>query len=89
AGGDRQALHEALRQHSHAATMGIREGRANDLLDRLRGDPLFAAVDLEAAMEPKGLAGRAAEQVVEFVEGPVRAALAAHPARLSEAELRV
>jgi adenylosuccinate lyase len=89
AGGDRQALHEALRLHSHAATMGIREGRENDLVERLQADPLFAAVDLNAAMEPKGLAGRAAEQVVEFVEGPVRAALAAHPARLTEVELRV
>ena len=89
AGGDRQELHEALRQHSHAATMGIREGHENDLADRLRNDPLFAAVDLTAAMEPKGLAGRAPEQVVEFVEGPVREALAAHPARLTESELRV
>jgi adenylosuccinate lyase len=89
AGGDRQVLHEALRQHSHAATHAIREGQSNDLADRLRADPLFAEIDLEAAMEPRGLAGRAAEQVMEFIEGPVREALAACPRRLEDAELRV
>ena len=89
AGGDRQALHEALRQHSHAATAGIRQGLPNDLAARLAADPLFAAIDLEQAMDVRGLAGRASAQVDEFIAGPVRSALAAHPNRVATANLRV
>ena len=88
-GGDRQTLHEALRQHSHAATAGIRQGLPNDLAARLAADPLFAAIDLEQAMDVRGLAGRASAQVEEFVAGPVRTALAAHPGRAAIANLRV
>ena len=89
AGGDRQTLHEALRVHSHAATARIREGHDNDLGGRLAADPLFADVDLAAAMEANDLAGRAAEQVEEFVAGAVRTALAECPARAPDADLRV
>ncbi len=89
AGGDRQALHEALRTHSHAATAKIREGAANDLADRLAADPLFADVNLPAAMAADDLAGRAAEQVVEFVDSAVKAALADCPLRAPEAALNV
>lgn len=89
AGGDRQTLHEAIRTHSHAATARIREGHANDLVARLAGDPLFTGVDLDAALETPGLAGRAAEQVVEFVHGAVQAALAECPGRAAESLLRV
>ena len=88
-GGDRQTLLEALRQHSHAATAGIRQGLPNDLAARLAADPLFAAIDLEQAMDVRGLAGRASAQVEEFVAGPVRTALAAHPGRAAIANLRV
>jgi adenylosuccinate lyase len=89
AGGDRQTLHEAIRTHSHAATARIREGCDNDLVARLAGDPLFTGVDLAAALETPGLAGRAAEQVEEFVHGAVRAALAECPGRAAESMLRV
>ena len=89
AGGDRQTLHEALRQHSHAATAGIRRGEPNDLAARLAADPLFAKIDLAKAMDTHGLAGRASAQVEEFVNGPVRAALAANPARAAESRLKV
>ena len=89
AGGDRQTLHEAIRTHSHAATARIREGGDNDLMTRLAGDPLFRGVDLDAALETPGLAGRAAEQVEEFVHGAVRAALADCPGRAAESLLRV
>ena len=89
AGGDRQALHEALRVHSHAATARIREGESNDLADRLAGDPLFAGVDLVAAMQAEDLAGRAAAQVEEFVAGAVQAALAECPTRATDETLKV
>jgi adenylosuccinate lyase len=89
AGGDRQELHEAIRRHSHAATARIREGYDNDLAERLATDPLFASIDLAAAMEVQGLAGRAAAQVDEFLAGPVAEALKACPYRASESALRV
>ena len=89
AGGDRQTLHEAIRTHSHAATARIREGHDNDLVARLAADPHFKGIDLEAAMETRGLAGRAAEQVEEFVHGAVKAALADCPTRAAESALKV
>jgi adenylosuccinate lyase len=89
AGGDRQELHEAIRRHSHAATARIRDGHDNDLAERLAADPLFAGIDLAAAMEVQGLAGRAAAQVDEFIAGPVAEALNACPNRANEAPLKV
>lgn len=89
AGGDRQELHEAIRRHSHAATARIRDGQDNDLAERLAADPLFAGIDLAAAMEVQGLAGRAAAQVDEFIAGPVAEALNACPNRANEAPLKV
>ena len=89
AGGDRQELHEAIRTHSHAATARIRAGHDNDLVARLAADPLFAGVDLEAAMDTRGLAGRASAQVDEFIAGAVHAALEDCPVRGPEAALKV
>jgi adenylosuccinate lyase len=89
AGGDRQELHEAIRTHSHAATAQIRAGHDNDLVARLAADPLFAGVDLEAAMDTQGLAGRASAQVEEFVAGAVRTALEECPVRGPESALKV
>jgi len=89
AGGDRQELHEAIRRHSHAATAGLREGRPNDLAERLAADPLFASIDLAQAMNGLDLAGRAPEQVDEFLAGPVATALASCPRRAAAETLRV
>lgn len=44
-GGNRQELHEAIRVHSMEAARSVKElGKANDLLERLKGDKLFAEV---------------------------------------------
>ncbi|MAT70781.1 MAG: adenylosuccinate lyase [Planctomycetaceae bacterium] len=76
AGGDRQDLHERIRQHSQAAAAEVKQhGRANDLMQRLAADEAFAGADLDAAINPAGLVGRAPEQVDEFlaeVVGPIR-----------------
>jgi adenylosuccinate lyase len=67
-GGDRQELHECIRQHSHAVTAALKQGAArNDLLDRLRADPAFAAVDFDALGGHATLIGRAPQQVDEFL----------------------
>lgn len=77
AGGDRQELHELIRQHSQAAASVVKQqGGENDLMDRLQKDKAFAAVDLNAAIDPATLTGRSAEQVDEFlaqVVGPIQA----------------
>jgi adenylosuccinate lyase len=76
AGGDRQLLHERIRQHSHAAGAAVKlEGRSNDLIDRLAADEAFAGVDWQAVMDPAHFVGRAPQQVDEFVQqivAPIR-----------------
>jgi len=76
AGGDRQDLHERLRRHTHAAAAEIKgHGRPNDLLDRLAGDPTFAAVDVRRLLNPRACVGLAPQQVDAFLRGivaPVR-----------------
>jgi adenylosuccinate lyase len=69
-GGDRQALHEVIRRHSLAVAQDVSRGASNDLLDRLAGDPAFAAVPaaaLRAELEPAHYTGRASRQVGEFL----------------------
>jgi adenylosuccinate lyase len=71
-GGDRQELHERIRVHSQAAAQQVKEyGRPNDLLDRLKTDPLFAAVDLSHALDTRRFVGRAPEQVDAFIANVV------------------
>ncbi len=91
AGGDRQELHELIRQHSQAAGAVVKqEGGRNDLLDRIRGDQAFADVDLDAACEPSKLTGRSAEQVDEFLARTVAPIRRRYAGKLGEQEdLRV
>ena len=68
AGGDRQDLHEHIRQHSQAAAAVVKnEGKPNDLLERLAADKAFAGIDLHAALDARQFVGRAPEQVDEFI----------------------
>ncbi len=67
-GHDRQAVHEVIRQHSQAAAQRVKsEGQANDLLDRLAGEALFAGVDLHAVLDARQFVGRAPQQVDAFL----------------------
>jgi len=73
-GGDRQTLHEAIRQHSMAAGQKVKaEGARNDLIERIREDPLFNSLlrDLDMYLDSSLFVGRAPEQVVEFIEDEV------------------
>ncbi len=68
AGGDRQELHESIRLHSQAAALRVKsEAENNDLLDRLKADPDYAALDIDALSDPTKFVGRAPEQVDEFI----------------------
>ena len=91
-GGDRQQLHEALREHSHAAAAKVKlEGGQNDLIDRIVADPLFPLTreEIEEQMDPALYVGRAPGQVTEFLEGPVAELLARYPDEDIHAELNV
>jgi adenylosuccinate lyase len=76
AGGDRQRLHERLRVHSQAAARVVKmDGLSNDLIDRLKQDPAFAAVDFKGILAPKHFVGRAPQQVDAFLRefvSPIR-----------------
>jgi adenylosuccinate lyase len=72
-GGDRQTLHERIRQHSLAVAAGLKAGAPrNDLLDRLQADPAFAGVDFARVLDQRQFVGRAPEQVDEFLRDCVQ-----------------
>ncbi len=95
AGGDRQALHEVIRQASHTVAKEVSEGAPNDLLDRLGGAPEFATVPvdrLRAELDPARYVGRAPEQTTEFLAeflNPLLARAAAIAAEAPAAEITV
>jgi adenylosuccinate lyase len=79
AGADRQAVHEVIRRHSIAAARAVKdEGKPNDMLERLAGDPEYGVpiTDLRDAIEPSRFIGRAAVQVDEFLDEVVDPLLA-------------
>ena len=74
AGGDRQVLHEKIRQLSMEAGRRIKEeGAGNELLSMIAADPAFAVDEetLKAATDPKLYVGSAPHQVEKFLAGPV------------------
>ena len=72
AGGNRQKLHEKIRQHSQAAAAQVKMfGKHNDLIDRLKTDPAFKKVDFKKVLDPKSYIGRAPQQVDEFLKNIV------------------
>ena len=95
-GGDRQDLHERMRQHSLAAADRMKnEGAPADLLERIAGDDTFD-MDLEQLREisdPARFVGRAPEQVDRFLAEWVQPALVRLETganeRLGEPDVRV
>ena len=91
-GGNRQELHEVLREHSHAAARKVKlEGGANDLIDRILADPLFPLTreEIEAQMAPEKYVGRAPGQVEEYLAGPVAELLSRYPDEGLSGEVKV
>ena len=78
-GGDRQELHEKIRQHSMAAGAVVKvEGGKNDLVDRIAADPAFMTTKEEilAILKPENFVGRAPEQTADFLNEVVSPILA-------------
>ncbi|MBD5461678.1 MAG: adenylosuccinate lyase [Lachnospiraceae bacterium] len=69
-GGNRQELHEKIRELSMEAGKNVKvEGKENNLLELIAADPAFNMTleDLQKAMEPSRYVGRAKEQVEKFL----------------------
>lgn len=70
AGGDRQELHERIRELSMEAGKNVKvNGGENNLLELIAADPAFnlSLEDLKKTMEPSRYVGRAREQVETFL----------------------
>ncbi|MBR3485951.1 MAG: adenylosuccinate lyase [Clostridia bacterium] len=69
-GGDRQRLHEVIRQCSMEATRRMKEGEGCDLLSRLKESDEFGLTgeELDELLKPSLYIGRCPEQVKAYVE---------------------
>ena len=78
-GGDRQELHEVIREYSMQAAKRVKqEGKDNNLLELILEDCdtfKMSREEILDIMDPKNFIGRAPEQVVEFVEEIVNPAI--------------
>ena len=92
-GGDRQELHERLREHAVAAAAVVKqEGQPNDMIARVEADPAFGLTreEIESELQPEAFTGRAPQQVEEYLDSYIRPLLAANPDDVSlTAELSV
>ena len=81
AGGDRQELHERIRELSMEAGKTVKvEGKDNNLLELIAADPAFNLTleELQKTMEPKKYVGRAKEQTEAFLTKVIQPVLDAH-----------
>ena len=91
-GGDRQKLHEKIREYSVETAARVKlEGGENDLLDKLKADPAFHLDDAALAeiLDVKQFIGCAPSQTRAFVEEAVRPVLEACGAGDGTDEVRV
>ena len=80
-GGDRQALHEAIRRHSVAAAKAVKlTGAKNDLLARIAADEAFGLTEeeLQAVIDPAKFTGMAVQQTESFLREHVQPVLDRH-----------
>ena len=81
AGGDRQELHERIRELSMEAGRNVKaEGKENNLLELIAADPAFNMTleELQKTMDPAKYTGRAAIQVENFLKNVVAPVLEAN-----------
>ncbi|MCD7772838.1 MAG: adenylosuccinate lyase [Ruminococcus sp.] len=77
-GGDRQELHERIREYSMQAGSRVKdEGLDNNLCELILNDPMFMITkeEMDEIMKPENFIGRSVEQVDEFIENCVRPVL--------------
>lgn len=87
-GGDRQKLHEAIRVHSMEAGKQVKiEGKENDLLSRIIGDPIFnlSDQDMTLLLNASNYVGRSPEQVTKFIAEEVNPIREKHKHSLGKA----
>lgn len=86
-GGNRQDLHERIRELSMEAGKQVKqEGLDNDLCERILNDPMFPITkeEMDAIMQPENFTGRSPQQVEEFVNECVKPILEANKNILGE-----
>jgi len=72
-GGDRQELHERIRQHAQKAGEQVKKhAKPNDLIDRLKSDPAFAKINWSRVLDAKRYVGLAPHQTRDYVKKHVR-----------------
>ena len=93
AGGDRQELHERIRELSMEAGKTVKvEGKDNNLLELIATDPAFNLTleELQKSMDPAKYTGRAKEQTERFISQVVQPILDSHKEMLGiKAEINV
>ena len=75
AGGDRQELHERIRELSMIAGKRVKqEGLDNNLLELIADDPMFGVTleELQAKLDPIKYVGRSREQVDEYLADVIK-----------------
>lgn len=75
AGGNRQDLHEKIRELSMQAAYAVKkEGKPCNLIDLIKNDSAFSAIKdrLDDMVNPKDFIGRSSEQVLDFVENETK-----------------
>ena len=92
-GGNRQELHERIRELSMEAGRNVKvEGKENNLLELIAADPAFHMTleELEKTMDPAKYVGRAREQVDAYLDKVIRPLLEANKEFLGvKAEIHV
>lgn len=92
-GGDRQKLHEAIREHSVKAAEQVKlYGRENDLLERLASDERFdlTGEEMEKLTDPAAFTGMATHQCDSFLKYVVEPLLAKNSGfEVNRAEIHV
>jgi len=92
AGGDRQELHERIREYSMVAGARVKkEGLDNNLCELILNDPMFMITkeEMDKIMKPENFIGRCPQQVDEFIENCVKPVVEANGVSDDVAEINV
>ncbi len=91
-GGNRQELHEKIRQYSMQAGARVKqEGLDNNLCELILADPMFMITkeEMDTIMAPENFIGRCPQQVEEFIANYVQPVLDANGVSDDKAEINV